>query len=162
MLSLIGMPAATAQSDAQSTGDEQTNVRRPLEQITIVGQRSLRRLRMQIENKQDEIFAFFNANNSSDRFDILCETRRLTGTHIRSRECEPRFLKDLRVDRTRQFRMGFNTNPGHRELVELAAEDYDRLQQEMARLIQAHPAFATHMAELAVLQQGLEAAQDEE
>lgn len=161
LTALLGnMPVAIGQTDTEAGGGEQASEpTRPPEQITVLGQRSLRQLRMRIEDKQAEIFDYFNANNSSDRFDILCDRRRITGSHIRIRECEPRFLKNLRVDRTRQYRMGINTNPGHRELVELAAEDYAHLQAEMQRLMRDHPPFAEDLAGLAVLQQEFESAQ---
>lgn len=55
-------------------------------------------------------------------------------------------------------RLGCASNPGQRELVEFAADDCAGLQAEMARLIQAHPAFAEDLADLALLQEKLESA----
>ncbi|MDA7782635.1 hypothetical protein N9A05_03940, partial [Gammaproteobacteria bacterium] len=52
---------------------------RPIEGITVIGQQSLANLCLRISEKETEIYNFFNSNNSSPRFDIICTKRTPTG-----------------------------------------------------------------------------------
>ena len=48
---------------------------------------------MEIVDEENKIFSMFNELNSDDDFDILCDNIAPTGSHIRQRVCEPRFVK---------------------------------------------------------------------
>jgi len=130
---------------------------RPIEEITVIGQKSLARLRLRITEKETEIYNFFNAQNSSDRMDIICSKRRPTGTHILQRECEPRFLKALRVEKTRDARMGIGVGFNQYDLVGLSRQDFEKLQNEMLALMAANKAFADSLADLVDLTENLTA-----
>jgi len=131
---------------------QQTPRPRPIEEITVVGQQSLFRLRRLIIEKEDEIFAFFNANNSSNRMDIICGKRVKTGTYIPRRVCEPRFLKNLRSYQARGFRRGFTTSSySQQDLLFESAEDFDQLQSEINGLMLSSEAFADILADYADL-----------
>ncbi|MEQ8952548.1 MAG: hypothetical protein RL120_00305 [Gammaproteobacteria bacterium] len=124
---------------------------RTIEEITVVGQRSLARLRLRIDQKSDEIFSFFNDNNSHDRFDIICSKRRPTGTYILQRECEPKFLRDRRVQLTRDYMLGVGVPFSQYDLVGQTEGDYAQLQNEMMQLMAENKDFADNLAELADL-----------
>jgi hypothetical protein len=97
-------------------------------------------LRFRISEIETEIYNFFNSNNSSPRLDIICTKRTPTGTHLLIRECEPRFLKQLRVEKTRDLRMGIGAGYNKLDLVRWSAQDFEKLQNEMnefARLLTA-------------------------
>lgn len=93
---LIGLTTSTVSAQESDSTDTTitASTPRPIEEITVVRQKSLARLRLRMDEKEAEIYNFFNANNSSPRLDIICTNRRPTGTHLLKRECEPRFLKD--------------------------------------------------------------------
>ncbi len=146
-------PEATETTATTATGIEA----RPIEEITVIGQKSLARLRLRIFEKEDEIYNFFNAQNSSDRMDIICSKRRPTGTHILQRECEPRFLKALRVEKTRDARMGIGVGFNQYDLVGLSRQDFEKLQNEMLALMAANKAFADSLADLVDLTENLTA-----
>ena len=129
---------------------------RSIEEITVVGQKSLARLRLRIDEKEAEIYNFFNANNSSPRMDIICTRRRPTGTHLLKKECEPRFLKQLRVEKTRDGRLGIGTGFNQLDLVGWSAQDYENLQNEMLELMASNKGFARHLADLADLTENYE------
>ncbi len=130
---------------------------RPIEEITVVGQQSIARLKLRIYETEDEIYRFFNANNSSDRMDIVCTKRRPTGTHLLKRECEPRFLKNLRVEKTRDGRMGIGVGYSQRDLVGWSAQDFENLQEEMLGLMGENAEFSDKLAELVDLNENYEA-----
>ena len=149
--SLAQEPEATETTETIETGIQA----RPIEEITVVGQKSLARLRLRITEKETEIYNFFNAQNSSDRMDIICSKRRPTGTYILKRECEPRFLKALRVEKTRDARMGISVGFNQYDLVGLSRQDFEKLQNEMLALMASNKEFAESLADLADLSENL-------
>ena len=64
---LIGFVTSTAFAQESDSTDTTitASTARPIEEITVVGQKSLARLRLRIDEKEAEIYNFFNANNSS-------------------------------------------------------------------------------------------------
>ena len=134
---------------------------RPIEEITVVGQQSLFRLRRRIVEKEDEIFAFFNDNNSSNRMDILCGNRASTGTYIPRRVCEPRFFKELRSFQARGYRQGFNQFYSQQDLLFESQGDFDKLQNEMTALMAENKEFASKLADLVDLTENYEAHRNE-
>ena len=155
---LIGLTTSTVSAEqSDSTGTTITaSTPRPIEEITVVGQKSLARLRLRIVEKEAEIYNFFNANNSSPRLDIICTKRRPTGTHLLKRECEPRFLKQLRVEKTRDGRMGIGAGYNQLDLVGWSAQDFENLQNEMLALIASSNDFSRQLATLVELTENYE------
>lgn len=154
---LIGLANTSVSAQEADSSAAVVPTPKPIEEISVIGQRSLARLRLRIFEKEEEIFGFFNANNSSDRMDIICSTRRPTGTNMRKRECEPKFIKDLRVEKTRDARMGIGVGFTHGDLVGLAAQDYEKLQNEMLSLMSANKEFSDALADLVDLTENYEA-----
>ena len=130
---LIGLTTSTVSAQESDSTDTTitASTPRPIEEITVVRQKSLASLRLRMDEKEAEIYNFFNANNSSPRLDIICTNRRPTGTHLLKRECEPRFLKQLRVEKTRDLRMGIGAGYNKLDLVRWSAQDFEKLQNEM-------------------------------
>ena len=56
---------------------------RPIEEIQVLGSRTLYSIRMEIVDEENKIFSMFNELNSDDDFDILCDNIAPTGSHIR-------------------------------------------------------------------------------
>ena len=130
---------------------------RPIEEITVTRQQSLVLLLGRlIVDKQEEIFAFFNENNSSDKFDIICKRRTAIRTYISSRVCEPKFFSDFRGHKTREARRGFGLYHSERELVELSGEEFEKLQNEMTEMMLKHKEYSDALADLADLSENYE------
>ena len=89
--------------------------------------------------------------------DIICTRRRPTGTNILLRECEPRFIKNLRVEKTRDQRLGIGVGFTQGDLVGLSAQDLENLQNEMLSLMSTNPEFSDALAELVDLSENYEA-----
>ena len=155
---LIGLTGAavSAQEPDSANMDNIASTSKPIEEITVVGQMSLAGLQFRIHKKEAEIYSFFNANNSSPRMDIICTKRRPTRTLLLKRECEPRFLKQLRVEKTRDNRMGIGTQVNQLDLVELSAQDFEKLQSEMLSLIASNKKFARSLVDLVRLTENFE------
>jgi hypothetical protein len=155
---LIGLTISTVSAEESDSTDTTitASTPRPIEEITVVGQKSLARLRLRIDEKEAEIYNFFNANNSSPRLDIICTKRKPTGTHLLKKECEPRFLKQLRVVKTRDDRMGIGVGFNQLDLVRWSAHDFEKLQNEMLALIASSNEFARQLATLVELTENYE------
>jgi hypothetical protein len=155
---LIGLTTSTVSAQESDSTDTTitASTPRPIEEITVVRQKSLARLRLRMDEKEAEIYNFFNANNSSPRLDIICTNRRPTGTHLLKRECEPRFLKQLRVEKTRDGGMGIGAGYNQLDLVGWSAQDFENLQNEMLALIAYSNEFARHLATLVELTENYE------
>ena len=150
-LYILVLPVLSAQEadTSNSLPSREINTQpRPIEEITVIGQQSLARLRRLVKEKEEKIFAFFNANNSSDRMDIICGKRAPTGTFIMRRVCEPRFLKDLRSEMARGFRRGFNSFYSRRDLIYEAEPDFEKLQNEMLLVMVTNKDFAEMLVDL--------------
>jgi len=155
---LMGLTATVVfAQELDSTDMKNTaSVERPIEEITVVGQQSLTRLRLRMDEKEAEIYNLFNANNSSRRMDIICTKRRPTGTYMLKRECEPRFLKQLRVEKARDARMGIGVGYSQLDLVGLSAQDFKNLQNEILALMASNKEFARYLADLVDLTENYE------
>jgi hypothetical protein len=152
----IGLTTFAASTQDSTDTANTASTPRPIEEITVVGQKSLARLRLRINEKEAEIYNFFNANNSSPRMDIICTKRKPTGTHLLKRECEPRFLKQLRVEKTRDGRMGIGAGFSQLDLVGWSAQDFDNLQNEILTLMAKNNEFARYLADLVDLTENYE------
>ena len=148
---LFSLACTTVSAQEASTSDEVAVPPKPIEEITVVGQQSLSRLRLRITEKEDEIFSFFNDNNSSRRMDIICTKRRPTGTYMMKRECEPRFMRERRVELTRDARQGIGVGFTQGDLAGLLAQEFEKLQNEMLTMMLTNKEFAEALADLADL-----------
>jgi len=148
---IFSLACTTVSAQEASTSDEVAVPPKPIEEITVVGQQSLSRLRLRITEKEDEIFSFFNDNNSSRRMDIICTKRRPTGTYMMKRECEPRFMRERRVELTRDARQGIGVGFTQGDLAGMLAQEFEKLQNEMLTLMLTNKEFAEALADLADL-----------
>jgi hypothetical protein len=103
LLALGSSPVAaqieSAAADAQPGGDagEIEGITAD-EEITVVGQRTLRDLRLEVQLERERVYGLFNLLNSDDQFDIHCTSVPRTGTRIPQRVCRPQFADDATHD----------------------------------------------------------------
>ena len=85
------IPAQTGQQGKAAGSDASSNQEKPMEEITVIGQRQIFSLRKQVIQAEDHAFEIFNALNDDDDYDVHCEMRAPIGTHIKKRICLPNF-----------------------------------------------------------------------
>jgi hypothetical protein len=93
-LLLAGFPLALLAMDAD--GDA-------VEEVTVVGQRSLFALRMQMEAAQDQVHLLFNELNTNDDYDIICKTQERYFSKTKEKICMTRLAWAARADEARIF-----------------------------------------------------------
>ena len=173
---LYGQEDENADPDQES----QENVsQRPIEEIQVIGERSLSFLRNEIRREEENLYRIFNELNSHDRFDIKCKVERRTWSYILARNCYPKCFTDLRraensfaQSELRQafgpdgvdsalFDMGMAKMKNDRQIRELAAGDYQALSEEMLRIASENPDYLNILMKVADLKANYQAAHEE-
>lgn len=114
-LMAFGIAAAAAQSGPAASGDPAGGdaVRASAitvdEEVVVVGQRTLRDFRLELQRAQERIYGLFNSLNSDDQFDIHCRNVPRTGTRIPQRVCEPQYAADSTHDAGSEFAVAIQT-----------------------------------------------------
>ncbi len=159
-----------------SQESQQTTSQRPIEEIQVIGERTLLTMRNEIIREEENLYRIFNELNSHDRFDITCKEERRVFSHIPARNCYPKFFTDLRMDSTRfalgelrqaysadgvdpvLFQLGLDKIDNDRELREKSAGDYQALSEEMLRIASENPDYLNILMKVADLKANYEAA----
>lgn len=97
---LVCLYAVTAvgQTDPQSKATGKKDQQPPMEEITVIGQRTLGTLRVQINKAEDRIYDIYNKLNTDDLYDIHCRRRAPTGSHINHKICSPVYYDQTEAD----------------------------------------------------------------
>ncbi len=67
-----------------------------IDEITVMGARSLILMRNQVMAAQDDFYERYNVVNPENRYDIICGDETQVGSRIPIRSCVPKIIKDLR------------------------------------------------------------------
>lgn len=152
-------PNASSQEPASEEVSGAQNSSRPLEEITVIGERTLLTVRNQIRREEDNLYRLFNELNDSDEFTIKCRKTKRTASHIPRRECEPKFVARARsrnsIMALAEMRAGVE-DPGtdnisrdrgldliatESELAGQAGSSFDALNKRMLQLALENPEF---------------------
>jgi hypothetical protein len=120
------------------------NVAEPPEEITVTG-KSMAAARSELHRAQEQVFTVFNSLNSDDEYDIHCESRASTGSHIKRRVCEANFVGDATSAEAMAFLMRRGAVPAWAVIL----RKKKLLHMEMVRVAEAHPEFLAALEELA-------------
>ena len=88
------------QIDPQPKATEKKDQGQPMEEITVIGQRSLGTLRVQIDRAEDRMFDIFNKLNTDNLYDIHCRKVATTGSLIKRKTCAPEYFDRTEADMT--------------------------------------------------------------
>ena len=135
---------------------------RPIEEIQVLGTRTLYSIRMEIVDEENKIFSMFNELNSDDKFDILCDNIAPTGSHIKQRVCEPRFVTETRAQMTQDYVRGIGMLVGSSDLEVETAMEREELEKEHLRIAVEHPEYLEMLTELTNLRDTLESRRNDQ
>jgi hypothetical protein len=82
------LPCAFAQEPAGEDVDE------TIDEITVMGARSLAMMRAEVIKAEDAIYELFNELNDDDGYDIICKKETRIGSQIPQRVCLARMYRD--------------------------------------------------------------------
>lgn len=136
---LCGIPGMAIEAAAPSGQDE------AIEEITVIGQRSLISLRLETSAAEDVMFGLYNELNTDDKYDIVCRTDTRVFSHIKGKSCRPEYAWDAMMEEAQ------NRARGEEQGVPVAivlADQYPRLNAKFQEMLQKSPelfsAFAKH------------------
>ena len=135
---------------------------RPIEEIQVLGTRTLYSIRMEIVDEENKIFSMFNELNSDDRFDIFCDNIAPTGSHIKQRVCEPRFVTDMRARMAQDYLRGIGMLNGSSDLEVETALEREELEKEHLRIATEYPEYLEMLTELTNLRATLKSRRDDQ
>jgi hypothetical protein len=92
LFTLLTLPLLAMESPAPSAGEEPAE--EPVEEINVVGQRTILALRLQMEAAQEEVHLLFNELNPEDSYDIVCVEVDRYFSRMKEKQCKPRFAWD--------------------------------------------------------------------
>lgn len=151
---------ADPEDESSSTTSEPEVSTRPLEEIVVVGQQTLFNLKHKLYDAEDDIFRLFNEINSSDDMDVVCLRERQLGSHLIQRICEPAFLRRVRSENARDFRMGFSILFTPPDLNNAVNFEMKQLRSEMDSLIGANAEYAKALGDYAIMVEDYNAQHD--
>lgn len=133
----------------------------PIEEIEVIGERSLLQLRLEIKQAEVHMFDLFNALNSTDDFDVTCRNVTHTGTLIPTWECDAGYMRRARFQNVQDF-LNFGIPPkSEQELWWENRHKTEQLNAEMKAVAREHPELASAMIELHEKRQRLEELEQE-
>jgi len=100
---LFLLPVTTAFS-AEEVRAEAT---RPIEEIIVLEQQSVQSLHFQMEILEDKIYDTLNDLIDDEDFYVICTYPEKTHTYIRTRTCEPAYLRKLKSEAWDETTIGF-------------------------------------------------------
>ncbi len=74
--------------------DQPKNEPDMIDEVTVMGSRSLRSLRREMVYAEDNIYAIFNSLNHDDDYDIICKKETRIGSQIPYRVCKARLYRE--------------------------------------------------------------------
>jgi len=150
---LMGITYSTAQTQdtGSSASKEQDAQTRPIEEITVLGERSFFTLRLEIEAAEAEVYGLFNELNTNDDFDFKCTREAYTGSHIKRRRCMAAYLREAQAENTQNYLKGIDTRLSLSEVEGEVHQQTLAMQAEMTQLALDNPEFSQALRKLAEL-----------
>ena len=118
-----------------------------MEEILVIGERSLHTLQMEVYKAEDIKFKLFNSLNSTDDFDITCEYIAPTelNSRIKRRVCDVGYMKKAhQIDSYMFLTRGIRPRSDHQLVVEFA-DKARALNKEIIELAAKHPSLTKAM-----------------
>ena len=130
------------------------------EEETSWQKKSERQLQKEYREAEEAFYAAFNDVNSTNDFDVSCQTRAPLGSRKRVRTCQAKFLWDYEEEAAEQITRNGGTGGGSMRTspTQLQARQ-EALRDEMSAAIQEHPEVSEAFSRLATAKRHYEAKQ---
>lgn len=143
--------------------DALENQDQAMEEITVIGQRYISSLRVQIIQAEDRAYDIFNRLNEDDDYDVHCHMVAPTGTLIRKRLCLPNFYHKATADEAQMF-LSFigatNYSPAVPSVANIFSAKFPVFKSKVKKIASKNPDFLNALQDLYELNQELKRARD--
>ncbi len=92
-----------AQPEAEPASARSGASAEQIDEIVVLGTRSLRSLRLEVQSARERVYDLFNSLNSDDDFNIQCYNAPRIGTRIPQRVCRPQYADIATADASEEF-----------------------------------------------------------
>lgn len=100
-LSGLPLPAGSQALPAPATEPPQM-----MEEVIVLGERSLADLKLEVDRAEDELYELFNSLTTDDDLEIRCTREAPVGSHIKQRVCQTKRHRELIGQASRDMMMG--------------------------------------------------------
>ena len=97
VLALVIWPPGAIAQEADESSEE------PIEEITVVGQKTLLNLKFAAQRAEEDFFKLFNELNENDEFDVFCDKESNTYSRIKRRRCWSPFERKIEEGAVREM-----------------------------------------------------------
>lgn len=139
---LAALDTPVAESDSDDTIDE----------ITVLGTRSLRTMQRQIKRADETLFGLFNELNTDDNYDVYCRDENRVGSKIKIRVCKSNFERGVTPEEWEDAVSSDISSTFELPKAELRRHR-EAMRQEMIRLVVEHPELMKALDRRTALQQ---------
>lgn len=120
-------------------------------EVFVLDDMSKSEVKKHIVKVEDDVYRVFNANNSTDEFDINCRMEKPTGTYIPQRVCQPEFLAKAQQRNTNDYLRGVDSQLSQEALMNEFTEEFEQVSAEYAQLYKENATFALLLDSLSAL-----------
>ena len=153
---VIGAEQVLEQTAEVQSAPTQPARERPIEEISVVGERTTLFLLEEIKNAEVLMYDIFNDLNGTDDFDVICRNVTHTGTLIPTWECDAGFISRERFQNAQEL-LQFGLIPrSDEDMYWDNREKVAALNAEMLSLAKENPELAEAMLDLHAKRQRLE------
>jgi hypothetical protein len=143
---------------AAGSGAAPTNVQA---EVQVQNQKSLRQLRAEVDQAEENFFAVFNSINSDDEYDVKCAYETGLGSRRKQHVCTPRFARKIKADSTSRMmnegQWDAPSPPGSR-----MQKKKELMRQEISDLLSTDTAFRAVFTDYANAKRAYESAHDKQ
>jgi len=127
-MAAVGQPASTGAASKTAAIDN----------IVVVGQKSLSQLRKDVFEAEEDFYSVFNKLNDEKDYDVRCFYENATGTHIKNHVCRARFVTKAFERHARRNRNNMSS-VANQSADPVLAEKTVKYQEKVETLITANP-----------------------
>ncbi len=160
-LTAMVIPFSFAQDQDSSTESDVESTSRPIEEISVIGERTFFTLRLEIESAETEVYGLFNELNSNDDFDVKCVNEVFVGSHFSRRVCMADYLRKEQARNAQNSVLGIDILLTLDQVRGEVRQKTLAMEAEMLTLAQENPAFFEAIRKLAELVGILEVKKEE-
>lgn len=91
------LPTDVVAQEADESSEE------PIEEITVVGEKTLLNLKFAAMRAENEFFALFNELNTDDEYDVFCDKEASVRSRVKRRRCWSPFEREIEEDAMRDM-----------------------------------------------------------
>ena len=131
----IDTSAVAVEEAAESLADDAREDPASIDEITVMGARSLLTLNHQVERAEINFYERYNEVNTDDRYDVICKDAVHVGSRIPVRECIPRVVREMQIQAT-QMAITIGGNPSSPTLPLETKRKHDKeLQEKLKKFV---------------------------